>query len=104
VSAIADRFTAERVARDEVGDVIPGEGYSKEELLAKGLQMTPEQINQHVSDLMNNRGGDPKLQAGAIRAEEARLSQRSNAASRAFEADPTNEQLRVNADNAFRFP
>jgi hypothetical protein len=51
---------------------------------------------------MNNRGGDPKAQAGAIRAEEARLSQRSNAASRAYEADPTNEQLRTNADNAFK--
>jgi len=32
VSAIANRFTAERAARGEVGEVIPGEGYSKEEL------------------------------------------------------------------------
>jgi hypothetical protein len=102
VSAIANRFAAERAARGEVGEVIPGEGYSKEELLARGLQMGPEEINQHVSDLMNNRGGDPKLQAGAVRAEEARLSQRSNAASRASEADPANQQLRVDADNAFK--
>jgi N-acetylmuramoyl-L-alanine amidase/Protein of unknown function (DUF2934) len=102
VSAIANRFTAERAARGEVGEVIPGEGYSKEELLAKGLQMGPEQINQHISDLMNNSGGDPKLQAGAVRAEEARLSQRSNAASRASEVDPANQQLRLDADNAFK--
>jgi hypothetical protein len=64
--------------------------------------MGPEEINQHASDIMNNRGGDPKLQAAAIRAEEARLSQRSNAASRALEADPTNHKLRIEADNAFK--
>jgi hypothetical protein len=63
VSAIANRFTAERAARGEVGEVIPGEGYSKEELLARGLQMGPEEVNQHVSDLMNNRGGDPAYPA-----------------------------------------
>jgi len=102
VSAIANRFTAERTASGVLGDVIPGEGYSKEELLARGLQMGPEQIAQHVSDLMNNRGGDPKAQAGAVRAEEARLSQRSNAASRASEANPANGQLRTDADNAFK--
>jgi hypothetical protein len=99
---MANRFTAERAARGEIGEVIPGEGYSKEELLARGLQMGPEEINQHVSDLMNNRGGDPKLQAGAIRVEEARLSQRSNAASRASEADPANAQLRTDANVAFQ--
>jgi N-acetylmuramoyl-L-alanine amidase len=102
VSAIANRFTAERAARGEVGEVIPGEGYSKEELLARGLQMGPEEINQHVSDLMNDRGGNSVLQGAAVRAEEARLSQRSNAASRASEADPANQQLRVDADNAFK--
>jgi hypothetical protein len=64
--------------------------------------MGPEQINQHVSDLMNNRGGDPIAQAAAIRAEEARLSQRSNAASRALDADPTNQALKVTQDNAFK--
>ena len=101
VSAIANRFTAERVARGELGDLIPGEGYSKEELRARGLQMGPEEINQHVSNLMHNTG-DPKLQAAAITAEEARLSQRSHAASRAWEADLANRDLRIQADNAFK--
>jgi hypothetical protein len=101
VSAIANRFTAERAAGGEIGEVIPGEGYSKEELLARGLQMGPEEINQHISDLMHNTG-DPKLQAAAVRAEEARLSQRSNAASRASEANPANNQLRTDANVAFQ--
>jgi hypothetical protein len=101
VSAIANRHTAERAARGQLGDVIPGEGYTKEELRAVGLQMTPEQINQHVSDLMHNTG-DPKLQAAAVTAEEARLSQRSHAASRASEADLANKELRAQADNAFK--
>jgi hypothetical protein len=102
VSAIANRYTAERVASGELGEVAPGQGFSTQDLLAKGLQMGPEQINQHVSDLMNGRGGNVVLQGAAVRAEEARLSQRSNAASRASEAAPANQQLRVDADNAFK--
>jgi N-acetyl-anhydromuramyl-L-alanine amidase AmpD len=102
VSAIANKYTQERTARGELGEVTPGEGASTEALLAQGLKMGPEQINQHVSDLMNNRGGDPVAQAAAIRAEEARLSQRSAAAARASETDPANQQLRVDADNAFK--
>jgi len=99
VSAIANRHTAERMAQGVLGEVIPGEGYTKEELRIAGLKMGPEQINQHVSDLMNNTG-DPKLQAAAITAEEARLSQRSNAASRALEADPADKNLRIAANEA----
>jgi hypothetical protein len=102
VSAIANKFTAERMASGELGPVAPGQGASTEALLARGLRMGPEEVAQHVSDVMNNRGGDPVAQAAAIRAAEAQLSQRSNAASRAAEADPTNQQLKVDADNAFK--
>ena|SRR5215472_8785409 len=101
VSKIANRFTQERMASGELGEVVPGQGASKEELMQRGLRMGPEEINQHVSNLMNNVGGDPVAQAAAIRAEEARLSQRSNAASRAWEADPSNPQLRQARDDAF---
>jgi len=101
ISSIANRFTAERQATGQLGEVAPGEGASTEALLTRGLRMGPEQINQHVSDLMAGRG-DPVAQASAIRAEEARLSQRSNAASRALDADPTNQALKVAQDNAFK--
>jgi hypothetical protein len=64
--------------------------------------MGPEEINQHVSDVMNNRGGDPKAQASAIRAEEARLTQASRNASLLSEANPADQQARLVADNAFK--
>ena len=102
VSKIANRFTAERMVTGELGHVEPGIGVSKEEMLARGLQMGPEEINQHVSDVMNNRGGDPKAQASAIRAEEARLTQRSRNASLLSEANPADQQARAAADNAFK--
>jgi hypothetical protein len=99
VSAIANRYTAERAARGTLGQVAPGEGVSTEGLLARGLKMGPEQINQHVSDLMSGKG-DPVTQAAAVRAQEAQLSQRSNAASRAFEANPSAE-TRTAMNDAF---
>jgi N-acetyl-anhydromuramyl-L-alanine amidase AmpD len=102
VSQIANRFTAERMASGELGLVEPGVGVTKEEMLARGLQMPPETIAQHVSNVMNDVGGNPRDQAAAIRTEEARLSQVSRNASLASEADPNNAQLRIDADNAFK--
>jgi cytochrome c556 len=101
VSTIANRFTEERTKSGELGEIAPGQGYSTRELADAGLKMTPEQINQHVSDLMNGTG-DPIEQGKAVRAEEARLSQRSNDLSRAAAADPTNIEARTAADNAFK--
>ena len=102
VSKIANRFTTERMATGDLGPVEPGVGVSKEEMLARGLKMGPETINQHVSNIMNDVGGNPRDQAAAIRTEEARLSQVSRQASLASEADPSNQQLRIQADNAFK--
>jgi hypothetical protein len=102
VSKIANRFTAERMAAGEIGPVAPGTGVTKEEMLAKGLQMGPEQITQHISNLMQGVGGDPTLQAAAVRAEEARLAQRSRDLSIISEADPKNSHAKIDADNAFK--
>ena len=102
VSKIANRFTVERMASGELGPVEPGHGVTKEEMASAALRMGPEQINQHISNLMHNVGGDPKLQAAAVRAEEARLAQRSTNASLVSEADPKNQQARIDADNAFK--
>ena len=102
MSKIANRFTAERMASGELGPVEPGHGVTKEQMASAALRMGPEQINQHISNLMHNAGGDPKLQAAAVRAEEARLAQRSTNASLVSEADPKNQQARIDADNAFK--
>jgi hypothetical protein len=100
VSAIANRFTEERSAAGEIGEIAPGVGYSRTDLREIGLRMRPEQIAQHVSDLMHDTG-DPKLQAAAITAEEARLSQKSSQLSRIAEDQP-NPQTKLAAENAFQ--
>jgi hypothetical protein len=101
VSRIANRFTEERSAQGEIGEIAPGQGYATEDLIKVGQRMKPEEIAQHVSDLMQNTG-DPKLQAGAVRAEEARLSDVSSQASRVAEANPADRQAQVDAENAFK--
>jgi hypothetical protein len=100
VSAIANRYTDERSARGEIGEIAPGEGYSVTDLRNRGLRMGPEEVNQHVSDLMQGKG-DPKLQAAAVTAEEARLSQRSSQLSRIAEDNPGDAGARMAAENAF---
>lgn len=101
VSAIANRFVTERAAKGEVAPISPGQGYSAQEMVHQGLKMGPEEINQHVSDLMQGKG-DPVKQAQAVRANEARLSQISNQLSREYELDPTNMEKKLAADNAFK--
>jgi hypothetical protein len=100
VSSIANRFVQPKVEAGQIGEIAPGQGYSTKELVNAGLKMSPEEVTQHMSNLMNNVG-DPKAQAAAIRAEEARLSQRSAEASKAAEANPGNAQARIEAENAF---
>ena len=63
--------------------------------------MKPEEVTQHVSDVMQGVG-DPIKQGAAIRAEEARLSQRSAQASRIADANPGNAQAQIDQDNAFK--
>lgn len=101
-SRFANRFVEERQKAGEIGEIAPGQGYATGDLVNRGLTMSPEEINQHVSDVMQNAGGDPKLQAAAIRAEEARLSQRSQDLSRVAQANPQDINARVAADNAFK--
>lgn len=100
VSAIANRYSQERSARGEIGEVAPGQGYATTDLIRVGERMKPEEINQHISDLMHDTG-DPKLQAAAVRVEEARLSERSSRLSRIAENNPADAQAKINADNAF---
>ena len=100
-SAIANKYARERMEAGEIGHVEPGTGKTTEELLAQGLKMGPEEINQHKSDIMHGVG-DPVKQTAAIRAEEARLSHRSHEASLAAEADPNNQAKQIAADNALK--
>jgi hypothetical protein len=100
VSSIANRFVQPKVEAGQIGEIAPGQGYATKDLIAAGLKMKPEEVTQHMSDLMNNVG-NPKLQAAAIRAEEARLSQRSAQASKIAAANPGDAQARIQEKNAF---
>ena len=100
-SRIANKYVKERMAAGELGTVEPGTGKTTEELLAHGLTMKPEEINQHMSDIMQGKG-DPVEQTAAMRAEEARLSHRSHEASLIAEADPNNSAKQLAADNALK--
>lgn len=102
ISRIANRFTQERAKQGEIGEVAPGQGYATSDLVQRGLRMAPEEINQHVSDIMNGGGNDPVAQAAAIRAEEARLSDRSTELSRMAETNPRDFQARQAANAAFQ--
>ena len=101
MSKIANRYMVERVASGEIAPIEPGHGDSPEEMLTKAAKMTPGQVDQYVSDVMHNVGGDPKMQAAAIRLEEFRLSQRNLEAGRAYEANP-NPHTKALADEALQ--
>jgi hypothetical protein len=100
VSSIANRFVQQKVEAGDIGEIAAGQGYATKDLIAAGLKMSPEEVTQHMSDLMNGVG-DPKAQAAAIRAEEARLSQISAQASKIAEANPGDAQARIQEKNAF---
>jgi hypothetical protein len=99
-SAIANKYIKERAAKGELEEIAPGQGYKTEDLVQRGLQMGPEEITQHISDVMNNRHGDPVMQMAAARAEEARLSQQAARLSERAEANPGNAQAQIDARNA----
>src|SRR5215831_10275924 len=99
-SAIANRYTAERMASGELGQVDPSQGKSTEELMQQGLKMNPTQRDGLIDNLMKGKGGNLDQQAAAIRSKEAILSEQSKAASRAATADPANVQLQAQAKAA----
>jgi hypothetical protein len=101
LSSIANRYTQERSAQGQLGEVTQGAGTTPQEMVAKGLQMGPERIAQHVSDLMAGKG-DMKEQAAAVRAREAQLSQDANKLGRIAEANPNDPQAQANYEEAFQ--
>ena len=100
VSAIANRYTAERMARGELGAIDPSQGTSTADLVMQGLKMSPDQRETLIDNFVKGKGGDLDQQGAAIRSKEAYLSEQARAASRAADADPSNQQLKTAADKA----
>jgi hypothetical protein len=99
-SAIANRYTAERMATGELGQIDPSQGKSTEDLVNQGLKMSPTQREGLIDNFTKSKGGDLDQQGAAIRSKEAILSEQSRAASRAASAEPTNPQLQAQAKAA----
>jgi hypothetical protein len=99
-SRIANRYTAERMATGELGQIDSSQGQSTEHLVMQGLKMTPAQREGLIDNLTKGKGGDLDQQGAAIRSKEALLSIQSKDASRAAAADPTNAQLQAQAKAA----
>jgi hypothetical protein len=96
LSQFANRLMDKRIASGEIGEIAPGHGFSTEELVKRGEKMGPEQIAQHVSDVMQGRvRSDSVDQAIAIRTREAQLSAEANRLSRINEDNPTPENERA---------
>jgi hypothetical protein len=101
VSAIANRYTAERMARGELGQIDPSQGTSTEALVMQGLTMSPAQRETLIDNFTKGKGGDLDQQGAAIRAKEAYLSEAARAASRTAQDNPENQQLATAAKTAF---
>src|SRR4029077_1423994 len=80
VSKVANRYTAERMASGELGQVDPSTGKSTEEMVMQGLKMAPEQRERLINNFSRGVGGDLDNQGAAIRSKEAILIERSSAA------------------------
>jgi hypothetical protein len=101
VSSIANRYTAEKMAMEELGRVDPSEGQSTEKMVMDGMNMSPNQREGLINNFMKGRGGDLDQQGAAIRAQEMLLSEQNRAASRAAASDPSNVQAQAEAKAAF---
>jgi len=99
-SAIANRYTAERMATGELGPIEPGQGKSTEEMVQQGLGMSRNQRDGLIDGFMKGKGGNLDQQGAAIRSKEALLSEQSRVASRAAAADPPNAALQAQAKAA----
>jgi hypothetical protein len=99
VNGVANRYIAERVKGGELEPINPEIGASTEELMARGMKMNAAQVDQHISDMMENAGGNMRDQAAAVRKKEQYLTQRSRALS--LKAETTgNAQDRANYEQA----
>jgi hypothetical protein len=100
VNGVANRYVAERVAGGELPRTDPNIGVTTEELLARGAKMGPEEINKHVSDLMDGKVNNPRDMAAAVRAKERELTQRSRQLGILSEENPSDASAKLDADNA----
>ena len=100
VNGVANIYQKVRTGAGELPPIDPNVGVTTEELLARGARMGPEEVNQHISDIMSEKGGDLRKQAAAMRIEELRLTHKARRLSIEAEENPHNAQAKLDYDNA----
>ena len=102
LNGVANVYQQARTAAGELLPVDPNVGVTTEELLARGARMSPDEINRHVNDLMQGKVSSPRDMAAAVRAKERELTQRSRQLGIQSEENPSNVQLKQEADTALK--
>jgi hypothetical protein len=105
VSAVANKYTQERMATGDLGSITPGEGASVQDLATRGQKIVEQQgegiVDQSVSRVMSGTF-DPVNDAAVVRFQEARLKARKDAAYRELQANPDNIEKQQSYENAFK--
>ena len=102
VNGVANIYQKARTASGELPPIDPNIGVTTEELLVRGARMSPGEINQHVSDLMDGKVSHPAEMAAAVRVKERELTQRSRQLGIQSEENPSDSQLKLDANNALK--
>jgi hypothetical protein len=103
VSAIANKYTQERMTSGDLGEIAPGQGSSVQELATKGQKLVEGGADVDAAVSRVNSGTfDPVDDAAIVRFEEARLRARKGQAYQELQNDPNNVELKLNYENAFK--
>lgn len=102
-SAIANKYTVERINSGDLGPITPGKVSTVQELATLGQKLVNQgaDVDAAVSRVMSGTF-DPVNDASIVRFEESRLRARKNAAYRGLQADPQNVEKQLAYENAFK--
>lgn len=103
VSAIANKYTVERINSGDLGPITPGKVSTVQELATLGQKLVNQgaDVDAAVSRVMSGTF-DPVNDASIVRFEESRLRARKDAAYRGLQADPQNVEKQLAYENAFK--
>ena len=94
---VANKYAEERMKAGELEPIDPNTGLTTEELMARALKMRPQEVQGHIDNFMDNRGGDPRDHAAAVRTREAFLTNRNRALSLKADSNPRDVQAQSEA-------
>ena len=94
---VANKYAEERMKAGELDPIDPNTGLTTEALMARALKMRPQEVQDHINNFMENRGGDPRDHAAAVRRQENFLTDRNRALSLKADTNPHDVQAQSEA-------